>query len=199
MLETAFGAAAIALGAAGLVVLLSSRSFVLTGFALFTIGYVLTSTTAMLVASGWTLGFLESVCFAILIGISCDFVIHFGHAYASLPGCVDRHVRTKRALIRMGPSILAAAFTTLCAAAIMFGTVIEFFQKFAVILFFSVLQATVASFVVYLTLSDTIGPSNPTYLFDLATEKCRKNESGQNESHPYTQGQSEEQANDTKI
>lgn len=166
MLQTAYGAAAIALGAAGIVVLLSSRSFVLTIFSIFTIGYVLTSTTAMLVASGWTLGFLESVCFAILIGVSCDFVIHFGHAYKTLRGDVDRHTRTKYALIQMGPSILAAAFTTICSAAIMLGTVISFFQRFAVILFFTIIQATLGSFIVYLTLSDAIGPAHPTYLFD---------------------------------
>jgi hypothetical protein len=56
MLKAAFGAAGIALGCASAVVLFSSRSLTLTVFSLFTIGYVLTSTTAMLVASGWTLG-----------------------------------------------------------------------------------------------------------------------------------------------
>mmetsp|Transcript_10608 Transcript_10608/g.24633 ORF Transcript_10608/g.24633 Transcript_10608/m.24633 type:complete len:183 (+) Transcript_10608:2208-2756(+) len=173
MLRTAYSAAAIALGAAGIVVLLSSRSIVLTIFALFTIGYVLASTTAMLVASGWTLGFLESVCFAILIGISCDFVIHFGHAYAHLKEG-DRHERTKHALITMGPSILAAGFTTMCSAAIMLFTVITFFQKFAIILFYTVIQALLGSFIVYLTLSDTIGPSHPTYLCDLIVAKINE-------------------------
>lgn len=74
---------------------------------------------------------LESVCFAILIGVSCDFVIHFGHAYSSLPGDRSRHERSKYAVIRMGPSILAGAFTTICAAVVMLFTVITFFQKFA--------------------------------------------------------------------
>lgn len=65
------------MGAAAAVILFSSRSFILTLFATVTVGYVLTSVTALLVAAGWTLGFLESILFAILIGISCDFVIHF--------------------------------------------------------------------------------------------------------------------------
>jgi len=56
ILNTAYGAAAIALAAAALVILFSSRSFVLTLFAVFTIGFILTSVTAMLVAAGWTLG-----------------------------------------------------------------------------------------------------------------------------------------------
>ena len=74
-LFTSVKSAAIAMGAAAAVILFSSRSFVLTLFATVTVGYVLTSVTALLVAAGWTLGFLESILFAILIGISCDFVV----------------------------------------------------------------------------------------------------------------------------
>lgn len=123
MLDTAYGAAGIALAAAALIIFFSSRSITLTAFAIITIGYVLTSVTASLVGFGWTLGFLESICFAILIGVSVDFVIHFCHAYAHLPGEVPRGERTKFALIRMGPSILAAAFTTIAAAIIMLFTI----------------------------------------------------------------------------
>lgn len=166
MLRSAYQSAGIALSFSGLVVLLSSRSFVLTLFALLTISYVLASTTAMLVATGWTLGFLESICFAILIGISCDFVLHFCHAYAHLKGNVSREVRTQYALLRMGPSILAAAVTTVCAAAIMLFTVVSFFQQFATILFYTIIQATIGSFVVFTAFADCIGPSNPTALFD---------------------------------
>jgi len=171
MLTTSYGSAAIALATAALVIFLSSYSFVLTFFATFTIGYVLTSVTATLVAIGWTLGFLESICFAILIGVSVDFVIHFCHAYAHATGDVDRHERTQQALIKMGPSILAAGLTTIAAAIIMLFTVINFFQKFALILFMTIIQATVGSFIVFLTFTDCIGPSNPTYLADLVKKK----------------------------
>ena len=171
MMRAAYSSAGIALAAAALVILLSSRSFVLTFFATVSIGYVLTSVTATLVAIGWTLGFLEAICFAILIGISVDFVIHFSHAYSSLPGDATREDRTKYALIHMGPSILAAAFTTMASATIMLFTVITFFQKFALVLFFTVIQATAGSFVVFLTMSICIGPSDPTYLTDSLLER----------------------------
>ena len=113
MFATAYGSAAIALAAAAAIILLSSRSFVMTLFSVTSIGYVLVSVTSMMVAAGWSLGFLESVCFAILIGVSVDFIIHLSHAYVSIPGEQDRCTRTKHALIEMGPSILAAAFTTI--------------------------------------------------------------------------------------
>jgi len=56
MLQTAYGAAGIALAAAAIVMLISSRSFEITFFALITIGFILLSVTTMLIASGWTLG-----------------------------------------------------------------------------------------------------------------------------------------------
>ena len=160
------------MGAAAAVILFSSRSFVLTLFATVTVGYVLTSVTATLVAAGWTLGFLESILFAILIGISCDFVIHFSHAYASLEGHTPKEERTRFALISMGPSILAAAFTTFAAAMVMLGTVITFFEKFSIILFLTIFQSTIGSFVVFLVMVDCIGPSDPTHVVDQMLSRC---------------------------
>jgi hypothetical protein len=55
MLMTAYTSAGIAMLAAAIVILMSSRSLVLTVFSTLTIGFVLTSVTAMLVAIGWTL------------------------------------------------------------------------------------------------------------------------------------------------
>lgn len=69
MLSTAFAAAMISIGFSALIVLVSSRSFLLTLISASCIAYVLAAATASLVSLGWELGFLESVCFAILIGI----------------------------------------------------------------------------------------------------------------------------------
>ena len=56
MLNTAIQSAAIAMAAAAGIILFSSRSVVLTIFATLTVGYVLASVTATLVAFGWELG-----------------------------------------------------------------------------------------------------------------------------------------------
>ena len=164
MLSTAYTSSGIAMAAAAAAILFSSRSLVLTLFSTLTVGYVLTAVTATLVAMGWTLGFLEAILFAILIGISCDFVIHFAHAYSHAPGDVPRTDRTLYALLSMGPSIAAAAITTWAASILMLFTVIIFFQKFAVVLFMTVLHATIGSFIVFLAITDSIGPSHPTLL-----------------------------------
>lgn len=172
MFTTAVSSAGIAIAAAAVVILLSSRSIAMTIFSVISVGYVLASVTSMMVAVGWQFGLLESICFTILIGVSVDFVIHFSHAYAEQPGQVSRNERTKYALIHMGPSILAAGFTTLASATIMLFTDILFFQLFATVMSFTIIQATIGSFVVFLTLTEILGPSNPTFLFDWINSKC---------------------------
>ena len=116
---------------------------------------------------------LESVCFAILIGISCDFVIHFSHAYIHFKGFLSRYDRTKYAIIHMGPSILAAAFTTFSAATVMLFCSITSSQKFAMMLIFVILHATIGTFIVFLVLNVTIGPSDPTKFVDSILKRCK--------------------------
>lgn len=157
MWKAAIYSAAIAIAFSALVVLFSSKSFVLSMVSSLSIIYVLGATIASLVGMGWSLGFVESICIAILVGISCDFVIHFSHAYSFMSG--SRHIRTQYALIHMGPSVLAAAATTISAAIIMFFCTIVFFTKFALILFLTILHSTLGTFVVFVTFVDTIGPN----------------------------------------
>ena len=53
-----------------------------------------------------------------------------------------------------------------------------FFQKFAMILLLTILQATIGSFLVFLTMTDCIGPNDPTALMDRLWNCCkRKNQS----------------------
>jgi 5-methyltetrahydrofolate--homocysteine methyltransferase len=161
--SAALTAAAIAIGFSAGLVLIVSRSFLLTVFSGVCILFVLAITAATLVGIfSWTLGFLESICFSILIGISCDFVIHLGHSYSRIPGTVDRNERTKNALIHMGPSILAAALTTFTSAIFMLFCEIKFFPLFASILLFTIVYAVIASMIYYIVLSDLFGPSEPT-------------------------------------
>ncbi len=120
------------------------------------------------------IGFLESVCFAILIGISCDFVIHFGHAYSHLPGIRSREERTKHSLIHMGPSVLASAATSICGALLMFFCHLRFFTQFAEMLVLTMIHAIIGSFVVYTVFTDMIGPSQPSKSLDVLFSKCRR-------------------------
>jgi hypothetical protein len=56
LLSTAVGGIFIALGAAFVVLLWSTRSLPITLFGVFTIAFILSTVTAVLVASDWTMG-----------------------------------------------------------------------------------------------------------------------------------------------
>jgi hypothetical protein len=158
--KSAYIGAGISLAVSSGVIFLSSQSVVLTVFTTATILFILVSVTSLLTAFGWTLGFLECTCFSILIGVSVDFVIHFVHAYVHHKGNKSREERTMYAIITMGPSILATAYTTFFSAIVMLFCTITVFRKFALVLFFTVVMATFASFVVFCTLTNCFGPTN---------------------------------------
>ena len=66
--------------------------------------------------------------------------------------------------------------------------IITFFTKFALVLFFTILQSLIGSFVVFLTMTDCIGPTQPTYMFDQLIAKCTgtKNETEEKEGASKT-------------
>lgn len=78
----------------------------------------------------------------------------------SQPLSYDRHERTKAALVKMGPSILAAGFTTIAASVVMLFAEIVFFRRFALILLYSIIVGLVGSLSVFVVLLDIFGPSN---------------------------------------
>ena len=66
------------------------------------------------------LAFIEWICFAILIGLSADFVIHLSHAYTHLPGEASKEERTRYSLTSMGSAIMGATMTTFAVAFMIF-------------------------------------------------------------------------------
>lgn len=173
MSNGAYQSALIALIASAVVVALACRSLVLTLFSIVAIGFVLCAVAACTVAIGWELGFLESICFGILIGLSCDFVIHLCHAYVEMSpsGAAPRTERSERAICSIGPPILSSAATTFFTGLLLLACNILFFVQFGIVLVLTMIFATVGVFVVFLVLVDTLGPAQPTYLADKAAEK----------------------------
>ena len=101
--------------------------------------------------------------FALLVGIGCDFVLHFGHAYTMFPGIVSKEHRTRRALLHMGPSVMGSAVTTLSAAFIMLLAENSFSKKFAAMLVMTIVHSVVGSFVIFLVLCDCFGPNSTCF------------------------------------
>jgi predicted RND superfamily exporter protein len=77
-----------------LVLLLATQSLQATIIATVAIAGVLCCTMGVLVFLGWEMGIIESMCLAILIGISCDFVVHLAWAYVTADNVVELLART---------------------------------------------------------------------------------------------------------
>ena len=109
------------------------------------------------VGMGWELGFLEGICFAILIGLSCDFVLHMAHAYQHSAE-LTREGKSRDALSRMGPPVFAAALTTAATGAVMYGCTILFFLRFGTILLLTMVYAVLTAVFFFLALTNVAGP-----------------------------------------
>ena len=140
------------------VVLLSTLNLLTTLYVAATVAGVLMLVVGTVVSMGWELGFLEGICFAILIGLSCDFVLHMAHAYTSADQ-PTRELKSRDALARMGPPVFAAAMTTLSTGLVMFGCTFVFFFQFGTILVLTMLYAILTSLFFFLPLTNAAGPT----------------------------------------
>ena len=137
MVTAALESGAIAVVLAFGCLLSATRSLLVSTIALGAIISTLVLVIGWLVALGWKLGVLESMCMAISVGICVDFICHCAHAYSHAPAAaaVTRSDRVTHALAEMGVSIVSAAVTTFTAAMVLaLFTTVVFFTEFGVFL-----------------------------------------------------------------
>ena len=159
--RSAYSAAIIAIAVAAVVLLIGTGNAIITLYATISIFGVLTCVGATIYAMGWKLGFLEAVCFAILIGLSVDFIIHFAHMYCHAPH-QGREQRTRHALRFMSVPVLSAGLTTFASSILLFLCTIVFFNKFGVVLMLTILYSLAISFYFFNGLNAAMGPSGTT-------------------------------------
>jgi 5-methyltetrahydrofolate--homocysteine methyltransferase len=157
MLEGAYLSIMTALIVVSAAVLTSTLNLLTTVYAIVSVCAVLLLVIGTVVGMGWELGFLEGICFAILIGLSCDFVLHMAHAYQASAE-LTRQDKSRDALTRMGPPIFAAALTTAATGAVMYGCTILFFLRFGTILLLSMVYAILTAVFFFLALTNAGGP-----------------------------------------
>lgn len=167
--SSALIAMAISLLLACSVVALATRSATTTLLATLSIFAVLSCTLATLILQGWELGILESMCVAILVGISCDFVVHLAYAYQTASthaavfgddSAVVRRERMRWALATMGISVLSAGGTTLVAAFALSNGQVEFFHAFGTFLMLTIGFGLLFSLVGFSAIAMVFGPTS---------------------------------------
>eukprot|EP00984_Skeletonema_dohrnii_P009656 scaffold3698_cov107-Skeletonema_dohrnii-CCMP3373.AAC.2 len=173
IVTSALEAIYIVVSCAALVILLSSRSLTLSLFSGISILYVLAAATASLAGLGWSLGIFEAALLAIVVGLGSDFIMHFAHAYSMIPGRANKRVRTKHAILHMGPSVLGSAATTISTAIIMQFCGIQSITRFATMMIMTMIHSLIGSFVIFSVLCSCFGPEEPTKRFDAIKTKIQ--------------------------
>lgn len=148
----------LSLGAAALLMLLTSLNLLLTFYAMVTITLAIAVTIGCFVLLGWHLNIVESITISLAVGLSIDFTIHYGMSYR-LSKEKYRLARTRESFSRVGSAIVMAALTTFAAgAAMMPSRIVPYLQLgifLMVVMAFSWLYATFF----FMSICRIIGPN----------------------------------------
>lgn len=119
------------------VVLFATQQILVAFASVLTIVGVLSSVLGSMVALGWELGTVESICLTILAGFSVDYVVHLAHAYVHAEKN-ERSDKVRSALDEIGVSVLGGMLTSASAAVALMLCQLQFFHKFGVFLILTV-------------------------------------------------------------
>merc|ERR1711959_506218 len=120
------------------VVLLATQQILVAFASVFTIVGILTSVLGSMVALGWELGTIESICLTILAGFSVDYVVHLAHAFVHANKGKARTEKVKAALDEIGISVFGGMITSASAAVALMLCQLQFFAKFGIFLILTV-------------------------------------------------------------
>jgi len=139
------------------VLLISTRNWIVSVFALLDIIGVILCELATMYISGWTFGIVECISIVILIGFSVDYVVHLANAYLESKGDT-RFERMSFALLTMAVSVLAGAITTALSSTALLFLKLAFFYKMGVIILTVIFYAFCWSLIFFTSIMLLFGP-----------------------------------------
>jgi len=147
----------VSLAFAFVIVVIATRNIIIASLVTFTVSGVVLTFIGFMVAAGWSLGIIESISMVVLVGLSCDSLIHISVAY--LESDEDSRFRKARqGLLEIGTSVMSAVFTTMLSAVFLMLTTVIFFQRFGIFTFVVMLSSGLHGFLFLVALLMTIGP-----------------------------------------
>merc|ERR1712167_129235 len=147
------------------VALLATQQILVAFASMLTIVGILASVLGSMVALGWELGTIESICLTILAGFSVDYVVHLAHAFVHAEK-KERLDKVRSALDEIGVSVLGGMLTSASAAVALMICQLQFFHKFGVFLMLTVSISWIWANVGFLASMALLGPdvSTPSWL-----------------------------------
>merc|ERR1711907_625447 len=143
------------------VVLLATQQILVAFASMFTIVGILASVLGAMVALGWELGTIESICLTILAGFSVDYVVHLAHSFVQAEK-KERLDKVRSALDEIGVSVLGGMLTSASAAVALMICQLQFFHKFGVFLILTVLISWIWANMAFMASMALFGPDDNT-------------------------------------
>jgi len=143
------------------VVLLATQQMLVAFASMFTIVGILASVLGAMVALGWELGTIESICLTILAGFSVDYVVHLAHSFVQAEK-KDRLDKVRSALDEIGVSVLGGMLTSASAAIALMICQLQFFHKFGVFLMLTVSISWIWANIGFMASMALFGPDDST-------------------------------------
>lgn len=150
---------------------LTTRSFLISLYSIFNIAQASITIVAILVLLGWKLYVLESLIISLAVGLTIDFVIHFGVAY-NLSKEDTRGKRVLDVLNAVGCSASMAALTSFLAGVAMLPSTVYCYYQFGIFLMLCMVVSLAYSIFFFLPLCHWIGPVGP--MAKIPLPKCCK-------------------------
>ena len=158
-------------------ILIFTRNLYLMAATTVIISSIVACLLGLFVLWGWPLGALEAISVPLVVGLSVDYCLHLSHAYADVAKdgeedidvkkrtaadrrsrAAERRAQTRRALLRIGPSITAAALTTIACMSVLLLCRIVVFVEFGIIVAVTLAMGLVFTMTVFLVALAMAGP-----------------------------------------
>jgi len=189
---SAFTGIAMALPLAFIVLLISTRNWIISIFAMLDIIGVISCELCAFYVFQWKFGVVESIAVIMIIGFSVDYVVHLANSYLESNG-ESRMERLSFALLTMGVSVVSGAITTMLSGLMLVFPAYVFFYKMGWIIVTTVLLALMWALIFFPSIVALAGPEGDSgdlnkYLVFCPCQSCKEQENSGSQDEPREEG-----------
>eukprot|EP01060_Flectonema_neradi_P004841 TRINITY_DN13180_c6_g1_i1.p1 TRINITY_DN13180_c6_g1~~TRINITY_DN13180_c6_g1_i1.p1 ORF type:complete len:417 (+),score=65.41 TRINITY_DN13180_c6_g1_i1:32-1252(+) len=181
--RTAQASLAVSLLLAMVILTLVTHNICLSFLALICISGSVVAFMSCMTIFNWSLSVIESTCMTIVVGMSCDYVVHICALHSSQSTSEKHETRVMESIKLIGPAVLSAAVTTVGAASFLLGCKIVFLSKFGTFVLVTLLSAAGYSLVAYpswVMLLSSTGLNIDSFSFKVMLKKIFKTTTASN-------------------
>ena len=156
-----------------LILLVATKNIIQSIISVLCVAVVIVSVLACMKFAGWQIGVAESLNTVMIIGFAVDYVIHLSadFMHSSHP---TRFEKMRQGYREMGISIFSGAITTFGSGVFLFGGVLVFFQKFAVLICSCIGFSFLVAMMLFGATMHICGPENGFGDINKLNKLCKK-------------------------